>query len=180
MFPSIDPYIRDNKGYAGADKGWYFPLRNRSKIGPSLPLGSIVLCLTQPRHGQGPTLLNFMETKEVLKMFGSLLHHMCSENDYSDNTGNHHLELDARDFVNLFIAELIYFPDVLKLLSSHWMSKEELNEEIIKKLCTSVKHHMSGYHLCEELVSFIKSFARKRMMPVKYHSRFFIYYDIHV
>ena len=35
----LDPYIRDDKAYAGADKGWYFPLKNRSKFGPTSVLG---------------------------------------------------------------------------------------------------------------------------------------------
>ena len=35
----LDPYIGDDKAYAGADKGWYFPLKNRSKFGPANVLG---------------------------------------------------------------------------------------------------------------------------------------------
>ena len=35
----LDPYIRDDKAYAGADKGWYFPLKNRSKFGSTDVLG---------------------------------------------------------------------------------------------------------------------------------------------
>ena len=29
----LDPYIRDDKGYQGGDRGWYIPLRANSKAG---------------------------------------------------------------------------------------------------------------------------------------------------
>ena len=71
----FDPFIRDEKGYAGADKGWYVPIKTRSKVGPSLPLGAIVMALPPPNYGK-PSLLNFSEAKEVLRNFGGLLQHV--------------------------------------------------------------------------------------------------------
>jgi len=146
----LDPYIRDDKAYAGADKGWYFPLKNRSKFGSTDVLGTLVFALPQQNYGK-PPLLNFNETKEVLRNFGKMLQHMLTENEYSETCGQASIEKDARDFVQEFITELIYIPDVLRLMSSHYMTQEPLKQEIVDNLCKDMKHHMAGYYLCHEL-----------------------------
>ena len=32
----LDPFIRDDKGYAGGSKGWFIPLKSRSEVAGSL------------------------------------------------------------------------------------------------------------------------------------------------
>jgi oligopeptidase A len=115
----LDAYIRDNKGYAGGDKGWYIPIRPRSKIGPSIPLGSLVLSLSAPNYGK-PSLLSFNEVQEVLRNMGSLIQHMLSGSEWSDLSGKQGIEWDALEFVGLFMTHWLYTPDVISLISGHW------------------------------------------------------------
>ena len=126
------------------------PLKPRSKVGPSVPLGAMVFTLPSPNYGK-PSLLNFYEVEGLIKEFGKLLQFILSENEYSDTAGIQGMEKDTIDFVSFFIVEWLYHPDVLKLLSEHWMTKKPLDDDIIDHLCTSIKHHMNGYRLCYQL-----------------------------
>lgn len=146
----LDAFIRDEKGYAGGDKGWYVPIRPRSEASKTAPLGALVMSLSPPNYGK-PSLLNFFEVKELLRNFGSLLQHLLCENEFSDTCGKIGLEWDALDFVSNFMAEWAYHPDVIRLVSGHWSSSETLSEEIVGHLSTSIKQHMAGYHLCNDL-----------------------------
>ena len=155
----LDLFIRDEKGYIGSDKGWYVPLRNRSKIGPCQPLGALVMSLAPPNYGK-PSLMNFFEAKEFLRVMGNVLQHILSRNEYSDNCGKLGMEWDALDFVGYFMAEWIYHPDVINLISGHWSTNDPLSEEVVHHLSSTIKHQMQGYKLCDDLfkASFDMSF----------------------
>ena len=157
----LDPYIRDDKAYAGADKGWYFPLKNRSKFGSTdvlgkfdnlllskiiidlicqkmlmlslhnigthiliykvkinwSNLGTLVFALPQQNYGK-PPLLNFNETKEVLRNFGKMLQHMLTENEYSETCGQASIEKDARGEKHVpFFASFFFFDGSLFFLN---------------------------------------------------------------
>ncbi len=146
----LDAFIRDDKGYAGGDKGWYIPIRPRSAMGRSEPLGAMIFAFSPPGYGK-PSLLSFGETQELLRNFGSLLQHILCESDYADTCGKTGLEWDAIDFVGFFMTHWLYQPDVLKLVSGHWSSGEPLKDEVIQTLCTTARHHLAGYHLCLDL-----------------------------
>ena len=166
----FDPFIREDKGYAGGDQGWYLPIRQRSKFGPSLPLGAMILTFQPPNVGK-PCLLNFYESKELLRYvlwflkslhveiiaplfcrkFGQLIQHTACDSDYSDSSGIMGCELDVLEFVGKFFELWIHNPEVLKSMSGHWSNKAPLSEEVVNHLSTTIKHHMAGYELCQKL-----------------------------
>ena len=149
----LDPYVRDDKGYAGGDKGWYLPIRPHSSIVGSEALGAMVLSLPIPNFGK-PSLLSVAEVEEVLRNFGNLLVHVCSSKTckWADLCGRTGLEWDVIDVAGIFMTHWLYVPDILRSLSGHWSTNEPLPNNVIEKLCTSAgKHHMAGYNLCNEL-----------------------------
>jgi oligopeptidase A len=146
----LDPYMRDDKGYAGGDHGWYVPIRAGCKFGPSKPLGAMVFALPSASAGK-PSLLSFFEAQEVLRNFGLMLQHILCQNEYTDNSGKKGMEVDALNFAGDFMSLLIHNASVLRSLSGHWKYKQPLAEETIQHLCTTIKHHMAGYDLCREL-----------------------------
>lgn len=99
----MDPFIRDDKGYAGGSKGWFIPLRSHSKVAKSLPLGALILSLPVPNYGK-PSLLSFAEAEEVLRNFGNLLIHVLAESDWSDLSGKSGIEWDALDLAGNFMT----------------------------------------------------------------------------
>lgn len=149
----IDPYVRDDKGYAGGDKGWYIPIRPHSSTAKCKALGAMVLSLPIPNYGK-PSLLNIAETEEILRNFGNLLVHVCSSKSvkWGDLAGRTALERDVIDFAGMFMTHWLYVPEIIRGLSGHWSTNEPLPNNVIETLCTSAgKQHMAGYSLCEEM-----------------------------
>ena len=68
----------------------------------------------------------------------------------------------APQIIVIFDIFRIYHPDVLNLMSGHWTTNEPLKDETVNHLCTTIKHHMAGYKLCEELF--------KADFDISYHS----------
>ena len=149
----LDPYIRDDKGYGGGDKGWYVPIRPHSSIAGCEALGAMVLSLPIPNYGK-PSLLNISETEEILRNFGNLLLHVCSATNckWADLSGRMGLEWDVLHMHGIFMTHWLYVPEVLRSLSGHWSTNEPLPSNAIETLCTLAgKQHMAGYSLCNEL-----------------------------
>ena len=139
-----------SQGYAGGDQGWFVPIKQRSKFGPSVPLGAIVLSFAPPNVGK-PSLLNFDETQELFRKFGQLLQHILCKTDYSESAGVNGCEWDVIEFVGKFFEMWMYNPEIVKSVSGHWSNKAPIDEEVVKHLCTTVKHQMAGYDLCNQL-----------------------------
>ena len=99
----FDPYIRDDKGYAGGSKGWFIPLNSHSKVAGAVPVGALVLSLPAPNYGK-PSLLNFAETEELLRNFGNLLIHALATADWSDLSGKTGVEWDALDLAGKYMT----------------------------------------------------------------------------
>jgi len=126
------------------------PLRSKSKVGPSLPLGAMVFALAPPKVGK-PSLLTFFEVKELFHKFGMVLQHLLCESDYSDLNGRSALEKDVFDFVGDFMCQLMHNPQVIRCVSGHWSRNEPIKDEVVQHLCTTIKHQLGGYDLCNEL-----------------------------
>lgn len=146
----IDPYIRDDKGYAGGDKGWYVPVRPRSRAAGCDPLGVFVLSLPVPNYGK-PSLLSMAEVEELLRNFGNMLAHLCSTSHWSDVSGKSGLEWDVLDLPGYFMQNWLYVPEVMRTLSGHWSSDAALDPELVGKLCTVPRQLLAGYDLCHDL-----------------------------
>jgi oligopeptidase A len=99
----LDPFIRDDKGYAGGSKGWFIPLKPHSKVAGSNPVGALVLSLPAPNYGK-PSMLSFAETEELLRNFGNLLIHVLANGEWSDLSGKTGVEWDALDLSGRFMA----------------------------------------------------------------------------
>merc|ERR1712136_266127 len=117
----LDPYVRDNKGYGGGDKGWYIPIRPHSSTSKCKALGAMILSLPIPNYGK-PSLLNIFETEELLRNFGNLLVHVCSSRTVKWG------DLSGRTTIETLPS------NVIETLCT-----------------TAGKQHMAGYSLSEEL-----------------------------
>lgn len=100
----LDPYVRDDKGYGGGDKGWYVPIRPFSGRAGCRPLGALIMSLPAPNFGK-PSLLNFFEVRELLGKFGSVLAHMCAQNtQWAELSSRRGVEWDVIDLPRLFMS----------------------------------------------------------------------------
>ncbi|TRY68570.1 hypothetical protein TCAL_06919 [Tigriopus californicus] len=145
----FDPYLRDDKGYPGADKGWFIPVRPHSIKANCQPLGALLMSLPVPGYGK-PSLLNYDEVGELMRLFGNVLLHLLPKSEWSDLSGKFGLEWDALELASNFMGHWSEQPEIVSKLSGHWSSNEPISSDLAVKLCKS-KQHMAGLELCQEL-----------------------------
>lgn len=127
----LDPYIRDDKGYNGGDRGWYIPIRSHTTIGGvDTPIGCIVMALPNPGYGK-PSLLSFNELVELFRLFGKAAANMAAKRDWIETSGRSGVEYDALNLVPEMMSQWLMVPHVLQSLSSHWSTGRILNYEIV-------------------------------------------------
>eukprot|EP00096_Caligus_rogercresseyi_P013940 TRINITY_DN6508_c0_g1_i1.p1 TRINITY_DN6508_c0_g1~~TRINITY_DN6508_c0_g1_i1.p1 ORF type:complete len:740 (+),score=236.52 TRINITY_DN6508_c0_g1_i1:24-2243(+) len=145
----FDPYIRDDKIYTGADKGFYFPLRNKSDSTKGSSLGSVVMSLPLPAYGK-PSLLNFSEVEEVFRTLGRMLAHTLNQQTWAD-LSSQHVEEDTFEVIPEYMTHWLYMPKVLRSLCAHWSTGEGPDEAIFQGLLHH-RRHLAGLELSEELL----------------------------
>jgi len=146
----IDPYIRDDKGYNGGDRGWFIPIRSNSNtINENLPIGCIVMALPKPGYGK-PTLMSVKEMEELFRLFGKAISHLAARNQWIETSGRTGIEWDALNVVPELMTHWLAVPSVLQSLSCHWSTGENLGMSVIENQIVA-KRHMSGHALSHEL-----------------------------
>jgi oligopeptidase A len=145
----LDPYIRDDKGYQGGDRGWYVPLRAGSAVAGSTPVGCIVMALGTPGYGK-PSLLSYNEVEEVLKQVGKALVHMSATKKWAETSGRTGVEWDALNLIPELMANWLSVPSFLSTISRHWSTGEQLSDVQVENQIQA-KKHMSGYSTSQEL-----------------------------
>ena len=50
-----------------------------------------------------------------------------------------------------YLTEKIKLDYFFRAISGHWSRNEPIEDDVVKHLCTTIKHHMAGYDLCQEL-----------------------------
>jgi len=145
----LDPYIRDDKGYQGGDRGWFIPLRSNSKVAGTGPVGAIVMALGTPGYGK-PSLLSFNEVVELFKLVGKSVIHLTGSRKWAETSGRTGVEWDALNLVPELMTQWLSVPHVLQGLSCHWSTGEQLSDQAVEFQIAASKH-MSGYALSQEL-----------------------------
>ncbi|XP_023323332.1 probable cytosolic oligopeptidase A [Eurytemora carolleeae] len=145
----LDPYIRDDKGYQGGDRGWYVPLRTSSGVAGSTPVGCIVMALGAPGYGK-PSLLSFNEVEELLRQIGKSLVHLSATKKWAETSGRTGVEWDALNLVPELMTHWLSVPSFLTSVSKHWSTGEELSPVQVENQIQA-KKHMSGYATSHEL-----------------------------
>jgi len=145
----LDPYIRDDKGYQGGDRGWYIPLRANSSVAGTTPVGCVVMALGPPGYGK-PSLLSFNEVEELLRQMGKAVVHLSANRKWVETSGRTGVEWDALNMVPNLLTHWISVPQVLQSLSCHWSTGEQLSP-LMAENQIAAKKHMAGYALSHEL-----------------------------
>jgi len=95
--------------------------------------------------------LNINEVKELLRLCGKMLGHLCSRNQWQDLNGRTGVEWDAIDVPANFMTLWLSQPSLMTSLASHWSSNESLKPDVVEKMCLMHRTQMAGYELCHEL-----------------------------
>ena len=125
----LDLYPRDEKfGHAAV-----FSLlgRYRKPDGKyQLPAAGMVTNFSPPSD-DSPSLLMHSEVVTFFHEFGHLMHHMCTETNYTRFSGTS-VEQDFVEMPSQMLENWMWQKDILKVVSKHYKTGKSLPEEIIE------------------------------------------------
>ena len=143
----IDLYARDKKR-GGA---WMDVCRTRRQThdGLQLPVAYLVCNFSAP-VGDKPALLTHNDVTTLFHEFGHGFHHMLTQIDVAAVSGISGVEWDAVELPSQFLENWAWQPEVLKNISAHVDSGDELPDELIKKMIAA-KNFQSGMFLVRQM-----------------------------
>lgn len=144
----LDPYTRPAEKRGGA---WMNDCIGRAKTseGIRLPVAYLI-CNQTPPIGDKPSLMSFMEVTTLFHEFGHGLQHMLTKIDYPEAAGINNIEWDAVELPSQFMENWCYEEKTLKNMAKHYLSGENLPDELYQKLLAS-KNFMSGSAILRQL-----------------------------
>jgi thimet oligopeptidase len=113
-----------------------------------IPAAAIVSNFTPPSQNM-PSLLKFDEVVTLFHEFGHVTHNIFTRSKYSFFAGTS----VSRDFVEVpsqVLENWVYDKDVLKKISSHYITKEPIDDKTIEKL-TAARNATSGLFYLRQL-----------------------------
>jgi len=144
----LDLYPRDNK-YSHACHSTIIP----ATFGPGgeiIPALSLVIANFPKSTASKPSLLKRSDVTTFFHEFGHALHALLGRTEIVSFAGTH----VKRDFVEMpsqMLEEWIMQADILKQLSSHYQTGEQLPDPLIKRIL-ELKNFDSGYYVQRQLM----------------------------
>lgn len=136
----LDLYPRPDKyNHAAA-----FGLTKRARIdGQILPAAAAMVTNFNPPKDGKPSLLQHSQVVTFFHEFGHVMHHMCSEANYSRFSGTS-VERDFVEMPSQMLENWIWDKDILKKVSKHYKTGKPLEDEIIAKKIASKNAHVAS------------------------------------
>jgi oligopeptidase A len=145
----LDPYSRPETKRGGA---WMDSCRNRRKqeSKEQTPI-AYVTCNATPPFDTTPSLLSFREVQTLFHEFGHALQHMLTQIEDATISGINGVEWDAVEIPSQFMENWCYHRPTLKKITSHYMTKEPIPDELIDKI-TSSRQYQAGFTTLTQVV----------------------------
>lgn len=136
-----DLYPREGKYHHAAA----FPLRNGRLLNGQYvtPIASIVANLTPPAGGK-PSLLSHEDVGTLFHEFGHIMHMVLTQAPYASYSG----ASVAWDFVEApsqMLENWVWEPEILKMISQHYSTRQPLPDSMIQSLIRSRKFNQAFF-----------------------------------
>lgn len=146
----LDAFVRPENKRSGAWMGiCRYGYKTLSDKKTSLPV-AYVICNQTPLDKNGYSLMAFEEVLTLFHEFGHALHLMLAQVDGVGTSPMELSEWDAIEIQSQFMENWCYEPWVLKMISGHWESGEELSDELISALCKD-KIFFKGHQILRQI-----------------------------
>ncbi|MBE8162854.1 MAG: M3 family metallopeptidase [Bdellovibrionaceae bacterium] len=131
----LDLYARSGKS-SGA---WMSSFSSYSKNQKAI---AYMVCNASPRVNNQPALLSHNDVITLFHEFGHGIHHLLSAISEFDLSGGGGVEWDAIEAPSQFMENFCWDPEVLKMLSKHYKTKESLSDHLIDALIASKNYNI--------------------------------------
>ena len=131
----LDPYSRPGQKANGA---WLNSSITQRRVvdRSTLPVAAMVSNFKPPLEGQ-PALLTLREIKTLFHEFGHALQALLTEVDRPEIAGIDGIEWDAVEIASMMMEEFLSVDRVIKSISRHVDSGEQLADDLVKKINNS-------------------------------------------
>lgn len=131
----FDLYARTGKN-SGA---WMSSFSSYSKNQKAI---AYMVCNFSPQVNNQPALLSHNDVITLFHEFGHGIHHLLSVISEFDLSGGGGVEWDAIEAPSQFMENFCWDPEMLKMLSEHYQTKENLPDHLIKALIASKNYNI--------------------------------------
>lgn len=123
----FDPYARPGTKRGGA---WMNEIRGRDfETRKQLPI-AVIVCNQKPPRGKQPATMSFYEVVTLFHEAGHALQEILTTVDSPTCAGIANVEWDAVEIASQFLEQFPYEPAILKSLSCHIKTGEQLSDEL--------------------------------------------------
>lgn len=123
----FDPYARPGTKRGGA---WMNEIRGRDfETRKQLPI-AVIVCNQKPPRGKQPATMSFYEVVTLFHEAGHALQEILTTVDSATCAGINNVEWDAVEIASQFLEQFPYEPAILKSLSCHIKTGEQLSDEL--------------------------------------------------
>lgn len=123
----FDPYARPGTKRGGA---WMNEIRGRDfETRKQLPI-AVIVCNQKPPRGKQPATMSFYEVATLFHEAGHALQEILTTVDSATCAGINNVEWDAVEIASQFLEQFPYEPAILKSLSCHIKTGEQLSDEL--------------------------------------------------
>ena len=129
----LDPYSRPGQKANGAWLNSSITSRRVVDQTTTLPVATMVSNFQPPLEGQ-PALLTLVEIKTLFHEFGHALQALLTEVDRPEIAGIDGIEWDAVEIASMMMEEFLTVDRVIKSISRHIDTGEQLRDTLIKKI----------------------------------------------
>lgn len=144
----LDLFPREGKFSSGYCVDVLAPTKcTRGGFNPAI---AAVLANFSPPNNESPSLLSHSELITLFHELGHCLHQLLGRAEMPTRSG-YRVKTDFLELPSQLMEELLWEPDVLKMLGKHYLTGEPLPEEIIKKRVES-RYRGEGYFVTSQMV----------------------------
>lgn len=147
----LDLYLRNNK-YEGAWTDIYTDMMYyKDNTQYQRPIVYLICNFNPPINSKIPCLLTHNNIITLFHEFGHVLHHILTSINIPSISGIHGVPEDTVEIPSQFMEKLCWNPNVLKLISIHYKTKQPLSNDIINNILKLKTHH-SSLNLLKQII----------------------------
>merc|ERR1712012_307898 len=124
--------------------------RENSEVTEDWPYSYLSLHIPPPPSPDSPVLMRFEDVQNLFQEFGHGLQQMLTAVPYSEISGQKNIEWDAVQVVAKFMKSWLTVPQVVRGLSSHYSTGEQIPTQLLLNTLRS-SHHSYNFDMMYQL-----------------------------
>ncbi|MFT8229588.1 MAG: M3 family metallopeptidase [Enterobacterales bacterium] len=145
----LDIYSRPNKR-CGAWMHNYLDRYKISKNNIQKPSAYIVCNFSNPKNNIKQSLLTHNEVITLFHEFGHVLQHLLTKIDIPNVSGINGIAWDAVEISSQFMENYCYEPEVIKMISGHFMTNKPIPEKILNNI-PKLKNYQIALNITKQI-----------------------------